>query len=69
MHGGHEATQVHGLAGIQTIVAAAKPAPDACIVLRGVRDEVQRVVEMTGIEVIPNLYAIPCTIGVQPAAA
>ena len=55
--------------GVQTIVAAAKLAPDACIVLHGVHDEVKKVVELTGIEALPNLHVIPCTIGVQPPAA
>ena len=55
--------------GIQTIIAAAKLAPEACIVLHGVHDEVHRVVELTGIEVLPNLHVIPCTVGVQPASA
>jgi anti-anti-sigma factor len=55
--------------GIQTIIAASKLAPNACIVLHGVHDEVQKVVELTGIEALPNLHVIPCTIGVQPAAA
>jgi len=55
--------------GVQTIVAAAKLAPDACIVLHGVHDEVKKVVELTGIEALPNLHVIPCMIGVQPPAA
>jgi anti-anti-sigma factor len=55
--------------GVQTIIAAAKLVPDACIVLHGVHGEVQKVVEMTHIEAVPNLHVIPCTIGVQPAAA
>jgi anti-anti-sigma factor len=56
--------------GIQVIIAAAKFAPDACIVLHGVHDEVQKVVELTGIDrAVPNLHVIPCTIGVQPAPA
>jgi len=69
LHGRHEATQVLGPSSIQTVIAAAKLAPDACIVLHGVHDEVQKVVEMTGIEAIPNLHVIPCTIGVQPTEA
>jgi anti-anti-sigma factor len=55
--------------GIQTIIAAAKLAPDACIVLHGVHHEVQKVVEVTGIETMPNLHVIPCTVGAQPASA
>ena len=55
--------------GIETIVAAAKLAPNACIVLHGVHDEVHKVVEMTGIDAIPNLHVIPCTIGLQPTSA
>jgi anti-anti-sigma regulatory factor len=55
--------------GIQTIIAAAKVAPDACIVLHGVHDEVRKVVEITGIDrAIANLHVIPCTIGVEPAS-
>ena len=49
--------------GINTIVAAAKLAPSTCIVLHGVHDGVQMVVELTGIEALPNLKVIPCTIG------
>lgn len=49
--------------GIQAIVAAAN-APDACIVLHGVHGEVQKVVEMTGLDKIPNIHVIPCTSGV-----
>jgi anti-sigma B factor antagonist len=55
--------------GIQTIVAAAKLAPNACIVLHGVHDEVQKVVEMTGVAAMPNLHVIHCTVGVQPDPA
>lgn len=55
--------------GIQVIIAAARSAPDACIVLHGVHDEVQKVVEITRIDQVPNLHVIPCTIGVQPAPA
>jgi anti-anti-sigma factor len=56
--------------GIQTIIAAAKLAPDACIILHGVHDEVQKVVELTGIDrVLPNLHIMPCTVGVQPPSA
>ena len=55
--------------GVQTIIAATKLGPDACIVLHGIHDEVHKVVELTGIEALPNLHVIPCTIGVQPAVA
>lgn len=55
--------------GVQTIIAAAKLVPDACIVLHGVHDEVQKVIEMTRIYALPNLHVIQCTIGIQPAAA
>jgi len=48
--------------GIQAIIAAANTTPD-CIILHGVRDEVQRVVEITGIERIANLHVMPCEIG------
>ena len=54
--------------GIQAIVAAAKVSSEACIILHGVHDEVQKVVTVTGIDRAPNLHVIPCTVGVQPPA-
>jgi anti-anti-sigma factor len=54
--------------GIQVVIAAARSAPEACIVLHGVHDEVQKVVKITGIDGLPNLHVIPCTIGVPPVA-
>ena len=54
--------------GIQAIIAAARLAPEACIVLHGVHDQVQKVVEMTGIDRVTNLHVMPCTVGVDPQA-
>jgi anti-anti-sigma factor len=52
--------------GIQVIMAAAKAGPDACIVLHGVHDQVDRVIEVTGIDgKLSNLHVIPCTAGVR----
>jgi anti-anti-sigma factor len=48
---------------IKVIVAAAKDAPDDCIILHGVHDAVWKVVEITGIEQLPNLHVVPCTSG------
>ena len=50
--------------GIKVIVAAAKAAPDACIILHGVQGSVQRVVHMTRIEQAPNIHVMPCAVGV-----
>ncbi len=50
--------------GIKVIIAAAKAAPNACIILHGVHDSVQRVVHMTRIEQVPNLHVVPCIVGV-----
>ena len=49
--------------GIKVIVAAAKAAPDDCIILHGVHDAVQKVVELTRIEQVPNLHVVPCAFG------
>ena len=49
--------------GIKVIVAAAKAAPDDCIILHGVHDSVQKIVEITGIEQLPGLHVVPCTVG------
>lgn len=50
--------------GIAVIVAAAKAAPEDCIILHGVHDAVQKVVELTRIEQVPNLHVVPCVFGV-----
>jgi anti-anti-sigma factor len=56
--------------GIQAIIAASKAAgDDTCIVLHGVHDEVQKIVELTKIGHFPNLHIMPCTIGVPPDEA
>jgi anti-sigma B factor antagonist len=52
--------------GIQVIVAAAKNAREACIVLHGLHDEVQKIVDVTQIDkALPNLHVMPCTVGVR----
>jgi anti-anti-sigma factor len=51
--------------GIKVIIAAAKADPDACIILHGVHDEVQMVVETTRIEKLPGIHVVPCTVGVS----
>jgi anti-sigma B factor antagonist len=50
--------------GIKVMVEAAKAAPDDCIILHGVNDSVQKVVEITGVEQLPNIHVVPCTFGV-----
>ena len=60
----HEATRFIDSSGIKVIVAAAKAAPDACIILHGVQGSVQRVVHMTRIEQAPNIHVMPCAVGV-----
>jgi anti-anti-sigma factor len=51
--------------GIQAIVGAAVAAPAVCIILHGVHDEVQKVVQLTGIgESLANLHVMPCAVGV-----
>lgn len=51
--------------GIKVIVAAAKAAPDDCIILHGVHDSVRKIVEMTGIDQLPGLHVVPCTVGAR----
>ena len=55
--------------GVQTILAVARAAPDTCIVLHGVHDEVQKVVDLTGIDRLRNLHVMPCTVGVEPVSS
>jgi anti-anti-sigma factor len=71
-HGGPVSVDMRKLrfmdsSGIQTIIAAAKAAPQDCIVLHGVHDEVQKLVDITGIDrALPNLHVMPCTVGIPP---
>jgi len=52
--------------GIQVIVATAKTAPDACVVLHGLHGEVKKIVDVTKIgQALPNLHVMPCTVGVH----
>jgi anti-anti-sigma factor len=52
--------------GISAIMSAARAGPDACIVLHGVHDQVDRVIEMTGIDgMLTNLHVIPCVAGMR----
>jgi hypothetical protein len=50
--------------GIQAIIAAARCAPDPCIVLHGVPDGAQKVVEMTRIDKVTDLHFMPRTVGI-----
>ena len=52
------------LSGVRAIIDACNGAPRACIILHGVHDEVQRIVELTEIEQLPNLHVMPCAVGV-----
>ena len=54
------------LAGVHAIIDAAKaPEGERCIILHGVHGEVQKVVELTELDRLPNVHVVPCTVGVS----
>jgi anti-sigma B factor antagonist len=50
--------------GVGSILRSLKALPSGCIVLHGVRDAVQRVIEMMSVDRASNLHVIPCTVPV-----
>ena len=50
--------------GVGSILRSLKALPSGCIVLHGVRDAVQRVLDMMSVDRAPNLHVIPCTVRV-----
>jgi anti-sigma B factor antagonist len=50
--------------GIGAIVKASGALPSGCIVLHGVRDGIRRVIDLMGIEKVPNVHVIPCAVPV-----
>lgn len=55
--------------GIGAILKAAADLPSGCIVLHGVHDGVQKVVDLMGVGHSSNLHIIPCILGSHPTAA
>ncbi|MDQ4109359.1 MAG: STAS domain-containing protein [Actinomycetota bacterium] len=55
--------------GVAAIVSALKALPSGCIILHGVHNGVQKVVDLMGVGQAPNLHVIPCTLGGQSVAA
>jgi anti-anti-sigma factor len=55
--------------GVAAIVSALKALPSGCIILHGVHNGVQKVVDLMGVGQAPDLHVIPCTLGGQSVAA
>jgi anti-sigma B factor antagonist len=53
--------------GLKSILTAVKALPSGCIILHGVHDGIQRILEITGVDLAPNLHMIPCTEPVRVA--
>jgi anti-anti-sigma factor len=50
--------------GIGEILRAVSDLPSGCIILHGVHDGTQRVVDLMGVDQATNLHIIPCTVPV-----
>jgi anti-sigma B factor antagonist len=53
--------------GLKSILKAVKALPSGCIILHGVHDGIQRILEITGVDLAPNLHIIPCAVPVRVA--
>ncbi len=53
--------------GLKSILKAVKALPSGCIILHGVHDGIQRILEITGVDLAANLHVIPCTVPVKAA--
>ena len=67
--GGPVTLDVSGLtfidsSGVGSIVRSLRALPSGCIVLHGVRNAVQRVLDMMKVDQAANLHVIPCTVRV-----
>jgi anti-anti-sigma factor len=50
--------------GVSSIIRNLKALPSGCIVLHGVRDAAQRIMEIMGVKAEDNLHVIPCAVPV-----
>lgn len=48
--------------GVAAILRALKILPSGCIILHGVHNGVQKVIDLMGVGQAPNLHIIPCTL-------
>src|SRR5215207_3437353 len=48
--------------GVRSILKAVKALSSGCIILHGVHGGIQRILEITGVDLAPNLHIIPCTV-------
>jgi anti-anti-sigma factor len=48
--------------GVSSIIRHLKALPSGCIVLHGVRNAAERVMEIMGVKAAENLHVIPCTV-------
>jgi anti-sigma B factor antagonist len=53
--------------GLKSILNAVESLPSGCIILHGVHDGIQRILEITGVDLAANLHVIPCTVPVKAA--
>ena len=53
--------------GVRSILSAVKALPSGCIILHGVHGGIQRILEITGVDLAQNLHIIPCTVPIKAA--
>jgi anti-anti-sigma factor len=53
--------------GVRSILRAVESLPSGCVILHGVHDGIQRILEITGVDLAPNLHIIACTVRAEAA--
>src|SRR5438552_1863783 len=52
--------------GLNAFLRVAKALQSGCLILHGVQNEVRRVFDISGLQVLPNLHIIPCSLNRTP---
>lgn len=48
--------------GLHVILKAAAGVPGRCVILHGVNDLVERIIDISGVNAVENLHIIPCDV-------
>lgn len=53
--------------GLRSILRAVEALPSGCVILHGVHGGIQRILEITGVDLAPNLHIIACKVPAEAA--
>lgn len=52
--------------GLNAFLHIAAALQSGCLILHGVQNEVRKIFDITGVQVVPNLHIIPCSLNRTP---